>query len=138
MKIKEYLQRGKKLKDAIELKKGQFEFWRNLSTNTSSNLSNIGGGSGNVNSKVETATLQVLDLEREIMADMEQLAKIEGETLQYISAAPLEETDKALLQMRYVGYETWRKIAKSLNYAEEYLWRKHRQALNRLGKVSLG
>ena len=132
MKVKEYLQRGWKLKAAIELKQRQLEFWRNLSTNTSNNLSNTGGGSGNVNAKVERAMMQVLDLEREINADMEQLAILEGKTLHYISATPLEKTDKALLEMRYVGYQTWRKIAKSLNYAESHLWLRHRLILKKL------
>lgn len=137
MKVKEYLQRGWKLKVHIDLKQNQLEFWRNLATNTSSNLSNTGGSSGNVNTKVERAMLQILDLEREIKTSTEQLLLLEEEILQYISATPLEETDKVLLQMRYVGYQTWRQIAKVLGYAEEYLWQKHRQALKKLGKVSL-
>ena len=137
MKVKEYLQRGWKLKAHIDLKQNQLAFWINLSTNTSSNLLNAGGSSGNVDTKVERAILQILDLEREIKTSTEQLLLLEEEILQYISATPLEETDKVLLQMRYVGYQTWRHIAKNLNYAEEYLWQKHRQALKKLGKVSL-
>ena len=136
MKVKEYLQRGWKLKTHIDLKQNQLEFWKNLSTNISSNLSNTGGSNGNVNTKVERAMLQVLDLEREIKTSTEQLILLEEEILQYISATPLEETDKALLQMRYVGYQTWKQIAKSLNYAESYLWKRHYFILKRIGKAS--
>lgn len=134
MKVKEYLQRGWKLKVHIDLKQNQLEFWRNLATNTSSKLSNTGGSSGNVNTKVERAMLQILDLEREIKASTEQLLLFEEEILQYISATPLEETDKALLQMRYVGYQTWRQIAKVLGYAESYLWERHNRILKNIAQ----
>lgn len=133
MEVKEYLERGWKLKAQIELEQKQLEFWQNLSTSTSVNLAYASGGhSGNVNNKLERAMIQVLDLEAKINKDLEQLATIENETLHYIFTTPLGETEKVILQMRYIGYETWRQIAKTLGYAESHIWRIHSSSIKRI------
>ena len=131
--MKEYLQRGWKLREEILKKEQRLEFWRSLATSTSG--AGLGSG-GNTQSKIELATVQVVDLEKEITEDLDKLAKIEIETLKYIKELDLEENDKLILEMRYVGYKTWRQIAPVLNYTVEYLRNKHGLILKMLHGVT--
>ena len=82
--------------------------------------------------------VQVIDLKKEIKDGREKLERIETETLKYIKELNLDEIDKALLEMRYVGYGTWKQIAENLNYVESYLWKRHYFILKRIGKASSG
>lgn len=120
--MKEYLQRGWKLREEILLKEQKLEFWKSLATSTSGTSS---GSGGNTQSKIELAMVQVVDLEREIKEDLDKLAKIEIETVKYIKELELEQIDKLILEMRYVGYKQWRQIAVVLGYSVEYLRNKH-------------
>ena len=129
--MKGYLQRGWKLRQEIMKKNRELEFWKSLATSTSSSIS---GGGGNTQSKIELATVQVIDLKNEIKADMDKLAMLEIETLTYIKELDLEETEKTIIEMRYVGYQSWKQIAKTLNYTESYLWEKHSKILKNIGK----
>ena len=120
--MKEYLHRGWTLREEIIKKEQKLEFWRSLATSTSG--AGLGSG-GNTQSKMELATIQVVDLEKEIKEDLDKLASIEIETLKYIKELDLEENNKLILQMRYVGYQSWKKIEQVLNYTVEYTSRKH-------------
>lgn len=124
--MKEYLQRGWKLREEIQKKEKKLEFWKSLASSTSS--AGLGSG-GNTQSKIELAMVQVVDLEKEIKEDLDKLAKIEIETLKYIKELDLEQIDKLILEMRYVGYQSWRQISKILDYSVEYVSRKHNQIL---------
>ena len=124
--MKEYLQRGWKLREKILKKEQKLEFWKSLATSTSG--AGLGSG-GNTQSKMELATVQVVDLEKEIKEDLDKLAVIEIETLKYIKGLDLEETDKLILEMRYVGYQSWRQIAQVVGYVESYLCERHNKAL---------
>ena len=126
--MKEYLQRGWKLREEILKKEQKLEFWKSLASSTSS--AGLGSG-GNTQSKIELAMVQVVDLEKEIQEDLKRLAQIEIETLQYINGLELEEIDKTILQMRYVAYKTWWEIKKALDYSDSFIWKRHNRAIKK-------
>ncbi len=129
--MKEYLQRGWKLREEILKKEQKLEFWKSLASSTSS--AGLGSG-GNTQSKIELAMVQVVDLEKEIQEDLDKLAGIEIETLKYIKGLDLNENDKLILQMRYVGYQSWGNIANFLGYTQSYLWEIHKKILKNIGQ----
>lgn len=132
--MKEYLQRGWKLREEILKKEQRLEFWRSLATSTSG--AGLGSG-GNTQSKIELAMVHVADLEKEIKEDLDKLAIIEIETLKYIKELDVEEVDKLILEMRYVCYQEWWQIKRGLNYSDSFIRKRHNISIQKIKNKSV-
>lgn len=71
-------------------------------------------------------------LEKPRIADMQEiyeLISIERDIMRVISSSPLEETDKHIMEQRYLNYMKWEEIAVGLHYAYRWVMRRHKRAI---------
>ena len=128
MNAKEYLEQAYRLDQRIDSKLEQVEALRCLATKSTAIIrSNPVGGGGN-GSFMEDAVIKIVDLEREIAAEMERLVDLKREIAGVIGRVEEPEL-QMLLEMRYLCYIRWPEIAVKLNRGKTYVYELHKKAL---------
>lgn len=87
------------------------------------------GGSSLPSKKVEDCACNIVDLQNEIKEEIAALVQAEREVGKFIKEAPLDETDRFILELRYLNYKKWEEIAVELNYAYRWVMRRHKRAI---------
>lgn len=134
MKAKEYLQNVRRIADKINNKQLQLlNLWdmANSITTTMSDLS--GCGSGSLDQMADTVS-KIVDLEKEISADIDQYVEMKLEAIQLINLMPNEQ-NSAILFRRYINREEWTEIAESMSYTRQSLMNKHRAAVEEFQEI---
>lgn len=126
---KAFLQRGKGIKARIAAKKERAEYWRQLAESVTVAVKPDAAFSSLPSKKVEDCACAIVDLQREILAEVEALISVEQEIKEAIAAAPMEESLKTLLEMRYLNAYTWEEIAARLCRTERWVMALHKKAL---------
>ena len=128
MTAKEYLLQAYLLEERIDSKLEQVEALRSLATRSTAIIrSHPGGNSGNDN-HMEDAIIKIVDMEREITAEMERMVDLKKEIAETISRVE-DQALRTLLEMRYLCYRDWPEIKKALGYSNASIHRMHKQAL---------
>lgn len=131
--VKDFLNRGYKIKERIRAKEERITFWQDIATSTTAQLKPVYSKNASTpTSKVETACLYIYDLENEIRDDILALVRIESEIDAVIKNSTLDTTDQTILEMRYQNCMTWEDIAIKLNYAYRWVLRRHNRSIYRL------
>lgn len=128
---KAFLQQGRKAKALITAKRERIDSWRKLAESITVALK-TDEGSGSVGPKqslVENAVCNILDLGKEIMAEIETLTNIERDIHEAITLFVTDDRYKAVLEMRYLNMYSWRAIGSRLHYGEDWVCRLHGAAL---------
>ncbi len=76
---------------------------------------------------------KMIDLEDELNSDIDELVDLKREIMGVIKGVENREY-QTLLEMRYLSFKTWERIAVDLGYSIQHIHRLHRQAL---GKISV-
>lgn len=118
--MKEYLQCVHKLKEEIKLQQSKLQSWEDIATRTGG-----AGEGGSGQADAEFAIIRVIEIKAEIARLQEQLEDAEAELLYFIQMQNLTETDKAILELRYLGDKKWEDIARDLNYTKSGLLKRH-------------
>ena len=125
--MKEYLQRVHKLKEEIKLQQSKLQSWEEIATRTGG-----AGGSGGGQADAEFAVIRIIEIKVEIARLQEQLEDAEAELLHFIQMQSLNETDKAILELRYLGDKKWEEIGQVLGYTTNWILKKHSSILRKL------
>ena len=125
---KEYLNQAYLLDQRIDSKLEQLISLRELVTRTTS----IMGGEV-VKRTRNTGTMQdviakMVDLENEMNADVDRLIDLKTEITNVINAVQSPEY-RTLLELRYLGYKSWKEIARLMHYTESNVYKLHLKAL---------
>ncbi len=75
----------------------------------------------------EERNLKIAELGKEIKEDLEELIKAKKELSEAIDMLD-DDTEKAVLNLRYVQLLKWEDISKVLYYSEKYLFKLHKKA----------
>lgn len=86
--------------------------------------------SRNISSQPERLAIKIVDYERKIKQNYEELIRIKLNMMEEINS--LDDEYKTILTLRYVDCMSWNKISKILNYAVPTLYEKHREAIKEL------
>lgn len=142
MTAKEYLSQYGTLNSEINAKLEQKRQLFELAASVAPSATH--GGSGNVSDKVGRTAAKLLDLEREINADIDRLVDLRREIEAVIAGVP-DERLRTLLELRYINGVTFERIAEHLDLSAVQIWRLHKialeavqeknHALNKSGKV---
>ena len=90
-----------------------------------------GGGGGTIYGKTEGILAKIVDLEKEIDADIDRLVAIR-DGIKTIIEAVEDDRERLLLQYRYLDGWTFEKIAVEMNYSWRQIHRLHSRALSNL------
>lgn len=111
----------------IESKLVQRDTMRNLAEKVTPVLSDMPKG-GMPSSRVEEMAVKIADIEALIDEDINQLLNTQEELYQQINALPDPEA-VTILEMRYLGHNTWEEIAERIHTSLRNVHNMHGRAL---------
>lgn len=132
MTAKEYLEQAYRLEQRIDSKLEQVEMMRYLTTKTTATIKGDPGG-GRSGDLMEDAIARIVDLEREIAAEICRLTELKREIAEIIGRLE-EPEEQTVMEMRYLGYKRWPEIAHKMHRTESSLFKLHRKALKNVEK----
>ena len=88
-------------------------------------------GGGSIYGKTEEILAKIVDLEKEIDADVDRLIEVR-DSIKSIIEAVEDDRERLLLQYRYLDGRTFEKIAVQMNYSWRQIHRLHSKALTNL------
>lgn len=138
MGAKEYLQQVRKLDILIGRKIEQRDSLRADTVRiTAHSEGERVKSSGNL-MRLSDTIAKIIDLEKEIDADIDKLVNLKKEIISVIDSIDHSEMID-LLYRRYLKYEKWEKIAVEMNYNIRWVYRLHGQALKKISeKMEIG
>jgi len=129
-KIK-YLKRYINLDREIERKLEEIDRPRAKLTRITQVLNAEPQGGGSIDGKTEEILAKIVDLEKEIDADIDRLVAIRDGIKTMIEAGE-DDRERVLLQYRYIDGWTFEKVAVEMNYSWRQIHRLHSRALSNL------
>ena len=81
--------------------------------------------------KIATLIGKAVDLESDIQKEVDDYIDLEREVRDVINAHE-NVTERLLLRLRYIEFNTWEQIAEKMNYSTMQVWRIHGSALKSL------
>ena len=131
MKAKEYLSQAYRLDQRIDAKIEQVMSLRNLAAKATSTLSDaMPSGTRNVH-RMEDIIMKIIDLENEINADIDDLVALKHEIVKVIKSVPNLEY-QTLLELRYLCFKSWEKIAIEMTYSIQNIYRLREKAFKEI------
>lgn len=128
MTAKEYLEQARYLDQRINSKLTQVESLRSLATRVTTVYSDMPHSPTPDNHKLEKIVAKIVDLEHEIDTDVDRLVDLKREIFTVVNDVK-DEKYRALLEMRYLGQQTWEQIAVQLGFDSRHIRRMHGWAL---------
>lgn len=131
MTPKEYLEQAIYLDQRINSKLTQVENLRSLATKVTTVYSDSPHSPAPDCQRLEKTIAKIIDLEKEIDADIDNLVDLKKEITETIN----EITDlrqRTILEMRYLSFRTWEQIAVALDHDIRHVYRLHGEALKQI------
>lgn len=131
---KEYLNRAFLLDTLINIKLEQLDGLRAIATKVTAHITDMPKSSTPNKQAMENTVIKLVDLEREINADIDALVDTKRDITETIKAVPSQEL-RALLEMRYLCFRKWTDISDELDKEERSLYHLHGKALECVRRI---
>ncbi|MBR5360491.1 MAG: hypothetical protein IK123_06345 [Lachnospiraceae bacterium] len=129
MTKKAYLSQAYRIDQRIDCKLEQIASLRTLLTKTNVVMSDMPGNPNRDRSKIDEYLAKIIDMEREIDAEIDRLVSLKADIMHTINM--VDDADcQMLLEKRYILFETWEKIADDMGYTLRNIYNLHGKALN--------
>ncbi len=133
MDAKEYLGQAYRIDRRISSKISQISALHDLATKATAVLGSEPVSGTRNPQRLQDVINKMVDLEDELNRDIDALVDLKREIMDVIRGVENRE-HQTLLEMRYLSFMTWERIAVDLGYSIQHIHRLHRQAL---GKISV-
>ena len=127
MNAKEYLSQVMYIDQRINSKLEQVTRLRENVTNCTATLSDMPRPDSPNKQRMEETICKIVDLEREINADIDRLVDLKAEARKAINAVS-DPVQQLILELRYLCYKPWLEIAETIGYSEATVYRLHGEA----------
>ena len=131
MTAKEYLSQAFHIDQRISSKLSQVMRLRETATNCTATLSDMPRPDSPNKQRMEETICKIVDLEREINADIDRLVDLKAEARKAINAVS-DPVQQLILELRYLCYKPWLEIAETIGYSEATVYRLHGEALKNI------
>ena len=131
MTVKEYLSQAYRIDQRINSKLDMLSSLNALATKVTSTLTDMPHSSSRGTSSLEDTICKIVDLQKEINADIDTLVDMKrdiGNTINTLESPEL----RMILEKRYISNKAWPTIAVELGYNLRHLYRLHDIALSKL------
>jgi DNA-directed RNA polymerase specialized sigma subunit len=128
MTAKEYLAQAYRIDKRINSKLEQISSYRDLANKVTSIISDIPHSSTRDISSIENVICKIIDLENEVNDDIDYLVELKRSMVFMIKQIKNPE-HQTLLELRYLCYHSWEKIAVEMDYSLQHIFRLHNSAL---------
>ena len=102
--VKDFLNRGYRIKERIAAKERRIDEWRRRAESITAEIKPVASFSSTPSKKVEDAACAIVDLQSEIKAEIYELAAVELEIGRLIKESGLDDTDQFMMELRYLNY----------------------------------
>ena len=133
MTAKEYLSQAKYLDMRINSKIQQLSSLNDLAKKCTSALTGMPRNPSGSTSTMADTINKIIDLQREINADIDALVDLKRDITDVIKVVPSQEA-QTILEKRYLCLLPWEQIAVDMHYSIQYAFRIHDQALEEIDK----
>ena len=131
MTAKEYLTQAYRIDQRINSKLEQVVKLRESATKATATLSDMPRPDSQSMQTMENTICKIVDLEREINADIDALVDLKAQARRVIGQ--LKNPDQQLvLELRYLCYRSWTDIINELGVSETSVYRIHGEALKNI------
>ena len=131
MTARQYLGQAYRLDDQINNKLKQLTMLKTLATHVSATLNDVCIQKSRNDHKMEDTILKIYEQEKELNEDINRLVDLKAEISKVISEVQNVEY-RVILEKRYILFETWEEIAVDLGYSVDYIFKMHRNALDKV------
>ena len=128
---RDFLNRAYKVDQRIDSKIEQVGSLRSLATKATSVLSDMKVQTSHDGRRMEDLVVKIVDLEREINGDIDELIDLKREIMDAIKTVDSPDM-QLLLEKRYLLFLSWEQIAKDMEYSTDHVYRLHRDALKKI------
>lgn len=128
MTAKEYLSQAYRIDQRINSKLEQVGSLRALATKATATISNTPPSGSRDIQPMESIIIKIFALENEINADIDALVDLKREIVGVIKSIENPEY-QTLLELRYLCFFSWEKVAVEMDYDLRYLHKLHGKAL---------
>jgi len=128
MTAKEYLSQARLLDARINAKIQQVAALNDLATHATATLTGMPRNPNRSESRMAEAVVKIVDLQNEINHDIDELVDLKREIVGIIKRIENPEY-QTLLELRYLCFYSWEKVAVEMEYDLRYLHKLHRKAL---------
>lgn len=126
---KNYLMRAYRVDQRIENKLEQIALLNDLATKATVTYSDMPRNPNKGQSRLEDVIIKIIDIKTEIHADMLELVDLKKEIMDCIKRVEDPEL-QLILELRYLNYMSWERIAGELGYGIDNVFKLHRKALD--------
>lgn len=126
---KNYLMRAYRVDQRIENKLEQIQQLNDLATKATVTYTDMPGSPNRNIHSLEDVIVKIIDIKTEIHADMLELVDLKKEIMDSIKKVEDPEL-QLILELRYMSYMGWEKIAGELGYGIDNVFKLHRKALD--------
>lgn len=130
MTKKEFLKQYLKAKREIEIKSEQISDLKDLATKITQTLAPDKVKSTSDN-RLESTVSKIVDIEKGICADIDNLKKIYLQVEGAIDSVP-NSIQRDILRLRYINGKTWEQIAVELDFSYQWVCELHGRALQNI------
>ena len=135
MKAKAFFLRARSAERDIQRLERMIEHYNGVGASISSKWGGVGGGKGNVSSKIETAAVGIFTAEQGILEELQRYRQIVAEAENVISRIP-QERFREILTLHYLAGMALADVARAMGYKfAENLYRAHGWALSAAQKI---
>lgn len=132
--VKAFLSQGYYIEGLIKAKREQIEHLRQIAESITAEIKPTAAFSSMPSKKVENCACCIADLQNEICDEVAELVQAIHKIKFVIKNEALDNTDRHILELRYINYMKWEEIAVTLNYAYRWVMRRHKRALAMLAE----
>jgi len=136
MTAKQYLRQVRRLDNIVNAKLEQVEMLRAMTTRMTTKLSTDKVQESNIPDKMPTLICKIVDLEKEITNDIDQLIDLKTEVMRKIDSIQNDDY-KLLLTLRYLNFKTWEQIAVEMGFTFQWVHALHKRALIEFEKIQV-
>ena len=131
MDTKEYLGQAYRIDQRINSKIEQIAALRDLATKATSALGSEPVSGTRNPQRLQDVIDKIVDMERELNDDIDALVDLKREIMRVIKGVENKEY-QTLLEMRYLSFMTWERIAVELGYSIQQIYRIRNRALEKI------
>ena len=131
MTPKEYMSQAYRLDQQIDSKLEQVDSLHHLAAKATSLITGMPGSPNRDRSSMEDIVIKMIDLEREINQDIDELIDLKKHMVWMVRQVSDTE-HRMILEKRYMCFEPWEQIALDMGFSIHHLYKVHSEALKEI------
>lgn len=132
--VKEYLSSLRFAEIMIKIKLEKIEETRELALRVNQALNPVKVQGGQRKNIVEEVALKVVCLTQQLEKQVDEYRELQKNVYELINSIT-EDTVRTVMELRYIHFMSWEKIADSIYFNQSHIYRLHNKGLKEIAKI---